>query len=82
MPKLLQKTEDKFKRIVLANIEYQCEIKGISREEQRVLLRCSQPTFNRKRKDPGNFTLNELMRLASRLKISVSKLLENVDEKN
>ncbi len=78
MPKLITPPEDKLKKSVLANIEYQCKLRDISTEEQRIIARCSLPTYNRKRKDPGKFTLDELIRLATKFKMSVSELLKEV----
>ena len=76
MPKLIPKPTDKLKRLVLANLDYECSLRGISKEEMRLITRCSEPTYNKKRKDPGEFTLNELMRFADKLKIPVADLFK------
>lgn len=74
MPKMIAKPEDKIKRLLISNIEYECSIRGISRERQRLITQCSQPTYNKKRKDPGNFTVDELLRFAKKFNIPVEKL--------
>lgn len=76
MPKIIAKPEDKFKRFLISNIEYQCSIRGISREEQSVIARCSHTTYNTRRKDPGKFTVDELLNFAKKLKIPIWELLK------
>lgn len=74
MPKTIAKPKDKRKALLLANIDYECEIRGIKREQRRLIVQCSQPTYDKKRKDPGQFTVDELYRLADKFKISVEDL--------
>lgn len=76
MPKILPLPKDKFKRFVISNIDHQCNLRGISREEQRIVTQCSTTTYNRRRKNPGEFTLDELSRIANKLKIPVWELLK------
>ena len=78
MPKLIPRPEDKYKNHVINNIEYLCKEKNVTLEKARVVVGCSKPTFNCKRKNPGKFTLDELMRLAKLLHVQVSELLTNV----
>lgn len=79
MPKLLPLPEDKYKRQVVANIEYQCNIRGINKEHQRLILQCNPNTLRTKIKDPGKFTLDDLIRLAKKLKVPVTDFFkENV----
>ncbi len=79
MPKRIPKPHDVYKRNVLANINYHCTIRGIDKEHQRLIVQCSMPTLNRRLKDPGEFTLNELIRLADKFKIPVWELLKPID---
>lgn len=74
MPKLLKPPDDKVKKLLISNIEYECSIRGISRERQRLITQCSQPTYNKKRKDPGNFTVDELLRFANKFNIKIESL--------
>lgn len=79
MPKRLSLPDDKYKRNLVARIEYHCTIRGITREHQRIIVRCSPATMCRRLSDPGTFTLDELIRLANELKIPVWELLKPHD---
>lgn len=81
MPKRIQKPNDKLKCLIISNIEYECSLRGIEQKEQHIIARCSEPTFNKKRKDPGKFTINDLIRFASRLKIPLIDLLQEREVK-
>lgn len=74
MPKMIKPPEDKVKNLLISNIEYECSIRGISREQQRLIVQCSQPTYNTKRKNPGKFTVDDLLKLAKKLNIPIEKL--------
>ena len=76
MPKLIPKPEDDYKRKVIANISYQCAIRDINKEHERLIVQCSLPTLNNKLRDPGKFTLEELMRLSKKFKMPVWELLK------
>ncbi len=76
MPKIIPKQEDRYKRFVISNIEYQCNIRGISQEAQMIVSRCSKSAYYQRRKDPGKFTLDQLIRLSNKLKIPLWKLLK------
>lgn len=75
MPKRIELPEDKYKRTVLARIEYECNVRGISQEQQRLIAQMSKTTFCKRRKDPGLFRLDDLIRFSKKLKIPVSVLL-------
>lgn len=74
MPKVLKPPEDKEKKILLANIDYECYLRGINKERQRLITQCSTPTLNKKRKDPGFFTVDELLRFARKFNIKIETL--------
>ena len=74
MPKLITKSEDKVKRLLISNLEYECSIRGIDLKRQTIIAQCTLPTYNKKRKDPGNFTVNELLRFANKLNIKIETL--------
>lgn len=74
MPRTITKPEDKVKRLLISNIEYECSLRDISRKRQCLIAQCSQPTYDKKRKDPGNFTVDELLRFANKFNIPIEKL--------
>lgn len=79
LPRVLKLPEDKVKKLLISNIEYECSIRDISRERQRLITQCSQPTYDKKRKDPGEFTVNELLRFAKKFNVPIESLfLERV----
>ncbi len=80
MPKVLPRPEDKFKNFLLANIEYQYKLRGISQEEQRLVARCSKSTYRLIRLDPGKFTLEQLIRISKKLNIPLWKLLKEDEQ--
>lgn len=82
MPKVLKPPDDKKKKLLLSNIEYECSVRGINRERQRLIAQCSLPTYNKKRKDPGNFTVDELLRFAAKLNIPIEALFMERTIKN
>ena len=74
MPKLIAKPDDKLKRLLITNIEYECSIRDINKKRQLLIAQCSQPTYDKKIKDPGKFTVEELLRFANKFKIPIEKL--------
>lgn len=79
MPKQISLPKDKYKRSLVAKIEYHSTIKGMTREHQRIIVRCSSATLCKRLNDPGTFTLDELIRLANEFKIPVWELLKPND---
>lgn len=75
----MPRPKDKFKNFVLANIEYQYKLRGISQGEQQIIARCSRSTYRLIRLDPGKFTLEQLINIANKLKIPLWKLLKEDD---
>lgn len=74
MPKLIAKPDDKLKRVLITNIEYECSIRDINTKRQLLIAQCSQPTYDKKKKDPGKFTVEELLRFANKFQIPIEKL--------
>lgn len=56
MPRKLAKPEDQMKRQLIANIQYEAEIRSIDREGQALVAHCSEGTYRKRIKDPGTFT--------------------------
>jgi hypothetical protein len=80
MPKRIQAPKDKYKRELIARINYNCDIRGITREHLQIYVRCSRATLCRRISDPGTFTLDELIRLADKLNIPIWELLKPDDK--
>ena len=76
MPKLIPKPKDKYKRFIISRLEYECNMRDISIEHQRVIARKSQAPYDERRKDPGKFTIDELLRFCEKLKIPLWELLK------
>ena len=45
MPRKLAKPEDQMKRQLIANIQYEAEIRSIDREGQALVAHCSEGTY-------------------------------------
>lgn len=76
MSKVMPKPKDKYKRFLISNIEYQCSLRGIDTCQQRIIARCSKSTYDRRRKDPGCFTVDELIRLSHKIGVPLWKLFK------
>ena len=48
MPRKLAKPEDQMKRQLIANIQYEAEIRSIDREGQALVARCSEGTYRKR----------------------------------
>lgn len=75
MPKKIPRPKDKYKHSLISRLECACDLRGIDIQHQRVIARKSQTTYDDRRKDPGKFTLDELLRFATHLKVPVWDLL-------
>ena len=75
MPKKIERPKDKYKHFVISKIEYECDKRDIDNKHQQIIARASESKYNRKRRDPGKFTLDELTWFADGLKIPVWELL-------
>lgn len=80
MPKRMPRPKDKYKRSVIIKIEHLFELRDISVEGQRSIARCSQTAWNDRRRDPGWFRLDEIIRLAKKLGVQPWELLKPEDE--
>ncbi len=76
MPKRIARPKDKYKRFIISRLEYECDVRGITIEHQRAIARKTQAPYDERRKDPGKFTLDELLRFANKLKIPLWELLK------
>ena len=47
MPRKLAKPEDQMKRQLIANIQYEAEIRSIDREGQALVAHCSEGTYRK-----------------------------------
>lgn len=75
MPKLIKQPEDKRKNMLQANINYLCEITGTTAESLKISARLSDYQYCQRRKDPGKYTYDELLRIAKKLHTSVADLM-------
>lgn len=50
MPRKLAKPEDQMKRQLIANIQYEAEIRSIDREGQALVAHCSEGTYRKELK--------------------------------
>lgn len=76
MPKIIPKPKDKYKRLLISRLEYECNVRDITIEHQRVIARKSQGSYDARRKDPGKFTVDELLRFSEKLKIPIWELMK------
>lgn len=76
MPRLKESPADKNKRNVLANIFYLMEIKKVSKEKLTKVLGKSESTFDRRKKDAGKFTVEELINISQALRVPLSELFK------
>ena len=70
MPKLKESEEAQKDRITRAYIAKNMALYNMSDEEVAVKLRCTKRTFQNKKKRPETFTLGELWKLCSVIKLS------------
>ncbi len=70
MPKLKESEEQQKDRLTRAYIAKNMELYGLSDEQIAAKLMCTKRTFQNKKKRPGTFTLGELRRLCTAIKIS------------
>lgn len=75
MPKLIKSPEDEYKRNLILRIRYECDLRGIDIEQQRNIAQMSQTTYDKRRHNPGLFTVDQLLRFSNRLKIPIWELL-------
>ena len=75
MPKLIKPPEDKEKNILQSNIEYLCKMQGVSAKSLSATAQLSDYQYRQRRKDPGNYTYDNLLRIAKRLHTTVADLL-------
>ena len=64
------------KRQLIANIQYEAEIRSIDREGQALVAHCSEGTYRKRIKAPGTFTVEELSRLANKFGIPIQSLFK------
>lgn len=76
MPARIPRPKDKYKKGLIIKIEHLFKLRDISPEAQEVIARCSKSTYRDRRIDPGKFRLDELIRIAEKLKIPVWELLK------
>ncbi len=76
MPKKITRPKDKYKHFVIERIEHECDLRGISNEHQRLIAMKSQSAYDIRRKDPGKFTFDELLRFSRKLRIPIWELLK------
>lgn len=70
MPKLKESEEEQKDRITRAYIAKNMELYNLSDEEVAIKLRCTKRTFQNKKKHPDTFSLGELRKLCSVIKLS------------
>ncbi len=70
MPKLKESEEQKKDRLTRAYIAKNMALYNLSDEQIAVQLRCTKRTFQNKKKRPETFTLKELRRLCTVIKMS------------
>jgi len=70
MPKLKETESQQKDRLTRAYIAKNMELYGLSDEQVAVKLRCTKRTFQNKKKCPETFTLGELRKLCTTIKLS------------
>lgn len=77
MPRyFIKQPKDKQLRIIYSNIQYECALRGIDKKQLLKIFAISEPTLNRKLKNPGCFTVKELMYFAQWTKIPLENLFK------
>ena len=61
---------------IVANIAYFEKLYGYDRKKHAVAMRVSENTVTNRKRNPENFTIGELQRLAASFHCSISDLLE------
>lgn len=72
MSKRIPPPKDKFKRKLVSDLEHEMSMNGITYKDLEELFGISAPTINKSRKDPGNFTVNQLLAIAKVCKSTLS----------
>jgi hypothetical protein len=70
VPKLKESDEEQKNRLTRAYIAKNMELYDLSDEQIAVKLRCTKRTFQNKKKRPETFTLGELRKLCTVIKLS------------
>ena len=70
MPKLKESDEQQKDRIARAYIAKNMELYNLNDEQIAIKLRCTKRTFQNKKKRPETFTLGELRKLCTIIKLS------------
>lgn len=70
MPKLKESEELQKDRLTRAYIAKNMELYNLSDEQVAIKLRCTKRTFQNKKKRPETFTLGELRKLCTAIKLS------------
>ena len=76
MPKLKESPADKARRTLNGNIGFYIYYNNLDEETLLKAVKLSPSTFQRRRKDVGNFTVNELIRLAAAFNVPIGALFE------
>ena len=74
--KTMKPSMDKQLLIIYSNIQYECALRGIDKKELLKIFCISKPTLNKKLKNPGLFTVNELMFFAKWNRIPLENLFK------
>lgn len=72
----IPKPKEKALRTVQANIDYLCDVQGVSVEALRLAARLSPYQYRERRKNPELYTFGDLRKIANRLHTTVCALLE------
>lgn len=75
MPKLREPPEAKFKHKVWANIVYYQSLYDVDDEKLITFMGISKSTFNRRKKNIGTLTLDEILSVSKALFVPIEKLL-------
>lgn len=74
MPKLLKSPEDKNKRVLQSNINYLSNLQGVTEKNLKATARLSDYQYRERKKDPGKYTYDELLKIAKKFHTTVAEL--------
>jgi hypothetical protein len=75
MPRVIKPPEEKERNILQSNIEYLCKMQGVSEKSLKTSARLSDYQYRQRKKDPGNYTYENLLCIAKRLHTTVAELI-------
>lgn len=78
MPRVKQKPISKKDKELVAVIRKYIYIRGVNVEDLAIAMRMSESTYYNRLKTPGNFSIEELRKISSKLDLPAGELLQHI----